>query len=98
MLSAMLRQLERTVIWHHKRQKNVFLSDTSLRDGEQMPGIRLTPDEKVAVARALAEAGIHSILAGHHGAHQGIRRPTIFRPAVSTHGAVGLSFGSALSA
>ena len=57
MLSPMLRQLERMVIWHHKRQENVFLSDTTLRDGEQMPGIRLNPDEKVAVARALAEAG-----------------------------------------
>ncbi len=64
MLGTMLRQLERTVIWHHKRQENVFLSDTTLRDGEQMPGIRLNPEEKVAVARALAEAGIHSIDAG----------------------------------
>jgi len=64
MLSPMLRQLERIVIWHHKRQQNVFLSDTTLRDGEQMPGIRLRPDEKVAVAKALAAAGIHSIDAG----------------------------------
>jgi len=64
MLSRMLRQLERTVIWHRKRGQHVFLSDTTLRDGEQMPGIRLDPDAKVAVAKALAEAGIHSIDAG----------------------------------
>jgi len=64
MLSAALRQVERMAIWHHKRQQNVFLSDTTLRDGEQMPGIRLNPDEKVAVAKALAAAGIHSIDAG----------------------------------
>lgn len=64
MLSSILRHLERTVIWHHKRKQHVFLSDTTLRDGEQMPGIRLSPDEKVQVAKALADAGIHSIDAG----------------------------------
>jgi len=64
MLSRMLRQLERVVIWHRKRGRHVFLSDTTLRDGEQMPGIRLDPDAKVAIAKALAEAGIHSIDAG----------------------------------
>ncbi|MFO7908209.1 MAG: LeuA family protein [Planctomycetota bacterium] len=64
MLSSILRQLEKTVIWHHKRKQHVFLSDTTLRDGEQMPGIRLTADEKVTLAKALAGAGIHSIDAG----------------------------------
>jgi 2-isopropylmalate synthase len=64
MLSRVLRQLERTVIWHRKRSQHVFLSDTTLRDGEQMPGVRLDPDAKVAIATALAEAGIHSIDAG----------------------------------
>jgi 2-isopropylmalate synthase len=60
----MLRQLERTVIWHKKRKQTVFLSDTTLRDGEQMPGIRLNAKAKVAIAAALADAGIHSIDAG----------------------------------
>jgi 2-isopropylmalate synthase len=47
----------------HLRGK-LFLSDTTLRDGEQMPGVRLGPEDKVAIAKALAKAGIHSIDAG----------------------------------
>ena len=64
MLSSILRQIERTQIWRHKRKGLLFLSDTTLRDGEQMPGVRLNPDEKVEIARALTRAGIHSIDAG----------------------------------
>jgi 2-isopropylmalate synthase len=59
-----MRQIERAVIWRHKRKGLLFLSDTTLRDGEQMPGVRLSPDDKVAISKALAEAGIHSIDAG----------------------------------
>jgi len=42
----------------------VFFSDTTLRDGEQMPGATLEPAEKLRIARALAEAGVHSLDAG----------------------------------
>jgi 2-isopropylmalate synthase len=42
----------------------VIFSDTTLRDGEQMPGASLRPDEKVQIARALAEVGVKSIDAG----------------------------------
>ena len=62
--SLVLRQVERAAIWRHKRKGLLFLSDTTLRDGEQMPGVRLNPDEKVQIAQALARAGIHSIDAG----------------------------------
>ncbi|WP_414572435.1 2-isopropylmalate synthase [Nostoc sp. CCY 9925] len=44
--------------------KDVYFSDTTLRDGEQMPGASLTPEEKVEIAKALAKAGIHSLDAG----------------------------------
>lgn len=64
MLSSVLRQLEKAIVWNKKRRQHVFLSDTTLRDGEQMPGIRLTPEDKVVIAAALADAGIHSIDAG----------------------------------
>ena len=63
-LSMVLRQVERAAIWRHKRKGLLFLSDTTLRDGEQMPGVRLNPDEKLQVAQALAHIGIHSIDAG----------------------------------
>ena len=42
----------------------LVISDTTLRDGAQMPGIRLSVDDKVAIASALAEAGVDVIEAG----------------------------------
>ena len=42
----------------------VGLYDTTLRDGEQTVGVVLSPDDKVAIARALSEAGIDRIEAG----------------------------------
>ena len=42
----------------------IHFSDTTLRDGEQMPGAALSPPEKLRIARALSEAGVSSIDAG----------------------------------
>ena len=42
----------------------VGLYDTTLRDGEQTVGVVLSPDDKVAIAKALDEAGIDRIEAG----------------------------------
>lgn len=38
--------------------------DTTLRDGAQMPGINLSPDDKVAIAVQLSEIGVDVIEAG----------------------------------
>jgi len=43
---------------------DVQLLDTTLRDGEQAPGISLTPEEKERIARALDRAGLDVIEAG----------------------------------
>ncbi len=61
---AMARPVERLMVRRRKRRGRVYLSDTTLRDGEQMAGVRLGPDAKLAIARALADAGIDSIDAG----------------------------------
>ncbi|WP_418282931.1 2-isopropylmalate synthase [Halorubrum sp. DTA98] len=56
----------------------VQLLDTTLRDGEQMPGVSLTPADKLTLARELDAAGIHVIEAGSactsEGEREGIRR------------------------
>ncbi|HEX2404519.1 MAG TPA: pyruvate carboxyltransferase, partial [Acidimicrobiia bacterium] len=43
---------------------NVQVHDVTLRDGEQQAGVEFTSDDKVKIATALAEAGIHRIEAG----------------------------------
>ncbi len=64
MFSAINRKVKRMALRHQKRKRVVFISDTTCRDGAQMPGIRLSPDAKVEIAQALADAGVHSIDCG----------------------------------
>jgi 2-isopropylmalate synthase len=42
----------------------LIIFDTTLRDGEQAPGIALTPDEKVAIAHQLAKLKVDVLEAG----------------------------------
>lgn len=44
--------------------EGVRIFDTTLRDGEQTPGVAFTPDEKVEIARQLAKLGVDVIEAG----------------------------------
>jgi len=57
-------KVRHAIISHHKRSGAVLFSDTTLRDGEQMPGATLEPHEKLQIAKALEETGIHSLDAG----------------------------------
>ncbi|MFN0196336.1 MAG: pyruvate carboxyltransferase [Planctomycetaceae bacterium] len=58
------KAIKQAVIRHQRHSGHVLFSDTTLRDGEQMPGATLDPDDKLRIALALEEAGIHSLDAG----------------------------------
>ena len=47
-----------------KMPKKIIVYDTTLRDGEQMVGVRFTPGQKLEIARRLARIGVHQIEAG----------------------------------
>ena len=42
----------------------VTIYDSTLREGEQMPGVRFTPEQKLEIAKMLIEAGVQQIEAG----------------------------------
>ena len=55
----------------------VRIFDTTLRDGEQTPGVALSPDQKLNIAKKLDALGVDAIEAGFpiisQGEHQGIK-------------------------
>ncbi|KAJ1914872.1 2-isopropylmalate synthase (Alpha-isopropylmalate synthase) (Alpha-IPM synthetase) [Tieghemiomyces parasiticus] len=44
--------------------RTIYFSDTTLRDGEQAPGVRFTTDDKVYIAQQLSKLGVEEIDAG----------------------------------
>ncbi|MBU1169102.1 MAG: homocitrate synthase [Proteobacteria bacterium] len=44
--------------------KTLWLIDTTLRDGEQSPGVSFSPKDKIVIATLLAEAGMDELEAG----------------------------------
>ena len=55
----------------------VRIFDTTLRDGEQTPGVALSPDQKLNIAKKLDALGVDAIEAGFpiisKGERQGIK-------------------------
>jgi len=52
----------------------IRIFDTTLRDGEQTPGVSLTPEEKVEIAMQLDKLGVDVIEAGFPSASKGEQR------------------------
>ncbi len=55
---------EKEVTEQFKFPKQVKIHDITLRDGEQQTGLAFDYDDKIRIAEALAEAGVHRIEAG----------------------------------
>ena len=67
----------------------VIIFDTTLRDGEQSPGISLNTSEKLEIAQQLARLGVDVIEAGFPIASPGCRRARGRSSARSTGSASG---------
>ena len=72
------------------QNRRITILDTTLRDGEQSPGIALSPDEKVEIAHALDALGVDVIEAGFAvsspGDFEGVRAvaAAVSRPTVAS--------------
>ena len=49
---------------HFHFPENIIIYDSTLRDGEQMPGVSYTPEQKLTIARILDDIGVPEIEAG----------------------------------
>ncbi|MEM4262824.1 MAG: hypothetical protein QXY98_03715, partial [Thermoplasmata archaeon] len=52
----------------------MIIYDSTLREGEQMPGVRFTPAQKVDIAQMLIDAKVHQIEAGFAAVSDGERK------------------------
>jgi D-citramalate synthase len=51
--------------------KKIRIFDTTLRDGEQTPGVSLTPEKKLRIAESLDKIGVDALEAGFAAASEG---------------------------
>ena len=58
----------------NKTQRTIRIFDTTLRDGEQTPGVSLTADDKIEIARQLSKLGVDTIEAGFPSSSEGEKK------------------------
>jgi 2-isopropylmalate synthase len=57
-----------------KTSKRIRIFDTTLRDGEQTPGVSLTAEDKIEIARQLSKLGVDVIEAGFPSSSDGEKK------------------------
>ncbi|HMK94183.1 MAG TPA: 2-isopropylmalate synthase [Candidatus Limnocylindrales bacterium] len=57
-----------------KTSRRIRIFDTTLRDGEQTPGVSLTSDDKIEIARQLSKLGVDVIEAGFPSSSEGEKK------------------------
>ena len=57
-----------------KNSKYIRIFDTTLRDGEQTPGVSLTAEDKMEIARKLSQLGVDVIEAGFPSSSEGEKK------------------------
>ena len=60
----------------HLKGKSVYIYDVTLRDGEQLPGVAFTEEERVRIGVALAELGVARIETGMPKISESVFRAT----------------------
>jgi 2-isopropylmalate synthase len=58
----------------NKNPRTIRILDTTLRDGEQTPGVSLTSDDKLEIARQLSKLGVDTIEAGFPSSSEGEKK------------------------
>jgi 2-isopropylmalate synthase len=58
----------------NKPSRKIRIFDTTLRDGEQTPGVSLTADDKIEIAHQLSKLGVDVIEAGFPSSSEGERK------------------------
>ena len=58
----------------NKTSKRIRIFDTTLRDGEQTPGVSLTADDKIEIAHKLSKLGVDTIEAGFPSSSEGEKK------------------------
>jgi len=66
------KEFTRTVAFPDPADIRIY--DETLRDGEQMPGVCYTPEQKLEIARVLSDIGVHVMSVGFPAASEGDRR------------------------
>jgi 2-isopropylmalate synthase len=59
---------------NNKNSRTIKIFDTTLRDGEQTPGVSLTAEDKMEIARKLSQLGVDVIEAGFPSSSEGEKK------------------------